>query len=128
MSRTVSTTRAAMSELDGRVLLIRLSGVVTASALWAIADEAASAHAERCRGFIIDYRPAVLAASADQLGAVVQECGFPAMRLPGAYVVAGGSAQVLMAHAVRMAHAGLWRRTFSEVEPARAWVVEAARR
>jgi len=109
--------------LAGDVLLLRMSGVLTARALAGIAGEAIRAHGHEARGFVLDYRAGVLAATADELGGLLAgvQADSP-MRRPGAFVGTDETLGVLREHAVRSADAGCWRRTFTQVAPARGWV------
>lgn len=113
--------------LAGDVLLLRLSGVLTARALAGIAGEAIRAHGHEARGFVLDYRAGILAASSDELGALL--AGVPAdspMRRPGAFVGAGDTLMVLREHAINSARCGFRRRVFVSPALAHEWVLARA--
>ena len=112
----------------GDVLLLRMSGPLTAQVLDGFAADAMAKHAHEAKGFILDYRPGLLVATADQLGEMLER--MPAespMRRPGAFVGSPGSLKTLQLHARHMGRAGIWRRVFVDTMTAHDWILERLR-
>lgn len=118
---------ARMSMMSGGVLLLRMTGPLSARTLAGFAADAIEAHGGEARGFVLDYRAGIIVATPDELGGMLTRmpAGSP-MRRPGAFVGTTATVGVLQAHAERMAQSGLWRRVFLGVRPAHDWVCQIA--
>ena len=112
-----------MKMLDGGVLLLDMSGLLTAKALAEFAAKAAQTYGEVAVGFVLDYRRGSILATSYELGRLVDmiEPGSPIAR-PGAFVTTPANVDLMMAHAERMAWRGMWRRVFYELDDAADWV------
>lgn len=111
-----------MSLHDG-VLLIEFTGPLTAPALTRVAARAHAEFADRCCGFILDFRLAVLAATAEELDELVtRHAPGPAIYAPGAFVTNDEQEPVLRAHAISMARRQIFRKTFDDTVSAHDWV------
>ena len=110
--------------MAGGIVLLRLSGLVTADAHQRFAAEGCARWGHEARGFIVDYRACALAVDPSKLTAAVFACqpGSP-MRRPGAFVCGHATRDALRAHAQATARAGIWRRTFMDSPSAHAWLV-----
>lgn len=117
------TSSLRMRMLDGGVLLLEMSGLLTAKALAEFAGKAMRAHAHEAKGFVLDYRRGVILATADEMGQLVDRVqpGSPLTR-PGAFVTTESNVLLMREHAVRMARLGMWRKTFYNVALAAEWV------
>jgi hypothetical protein len=118
---------ATFKWLPGRVVQLRMVGPLTAGALTHFAQAATESHGYSARGFVLDYRGAVIIATDDELSAICNNVPDNSrLRLPGAFVGNLGATETLENHARRMALAGFDRRTFIDVETAHRWVVGMA--
>ena len=117
------TSSLRMKMLDGGVLLLEMSGLLTAKALAEFAAKAIRAHEHEARGFVLDYRRGSILATPDDLGQMVDAIptGSPIAR-PGAFLTTPAGVDLMMAHAERMAWRGMWRRVFYELDEAADWV------
>lgn len=112
-----------MRMLAGDVLLMRLSGVLTAPVLAGFASEAAERYGHRARGFVLDYRRAVIVATVDELHELIKRTPVDSpIRRPGAFVGSQASLPALREHALQMARAGIPRKTFVDTLGAHLWV------
>ena len=112
-----------MKMLDGGVLLLEMSGLLTAKALSEFAAKAIRAHGHEARGFVLDYRRGAILATSHELSVMVDSVpdGSPITR-PGAFVTTKSNVLLMRDHAVRMARRGMWRKTFYSVDLAADWV------
>ena len=107
---------------DG-VLVVRMSGPLTGEALLHFKAEVVRLYGADIRGFVADYRGAMVAVSAAELDAVLddgQDGSAPSM--PAALLVRASDAPAFEAHAARMALLRIRRRVFVEPLAALAWV------
>jgi len=121
------TSSLRMKMLDGGVLLLEMSGLLTAKALSEFAVKAAHAHGFQAVGFVLDYRRGSILATAYELGRLVDmiEPGSPIAK-PGAFVTTPANVDLMMEHAERMAWRGMWRRVFCDIDHAAGWVRKTA--
>lgn len=113
---------ARMSIHEG-VLLIELKDLITAAILEDIATQATAMHGTEVCGFILDFRSALLAATAEQLDLIVmRHPQGAAIYKPGAFVSNDEQEPVLRAHAISMARCGMYRKTFDDTLSAHDWV------
>ena len=117
------TSSLRVKMLDGGVLLLEMSGLLTAKALAEFAAKAAHAYGCEAVGFVLDYRRGSILATSDELGRLIDriEPGSPIAR-PGAFVTTPANVDLMMDHAERMAWRGIWRRVFSDLPTAATWV------
>ena len=114
--------------VDGEILLLRMSGPLTASTLAGFAADAVESHGHRAKGFILDYRPGVIVATADELGRMLASVPEASpLRRPGAFVGDPGKISTLRVHALRMAKAGFRRRVFIDTLTAHDWILDRLR-
>lgn len=109
--------------LDGGVLLLEMSGLLTTKALAEFAMKAIRAHGHEARGFVLDYRRGVILATDYEMERLVETMapGTPITR-PGAFVATPANVEVLRQHAIRIARKKIWRRVAMDVDGAVAWV------
>lgn len=113
-----------MRMVDGDILLLRMSGPLTAPVLGGFAADAIKEHGRRARGFILDYRPAVIVATVDDLGRMLTKVPDDSpLRRPGAFVCSRHQVETLRPHAQRLAANGLWRKTFAGTLLAHRWLM-----
>lgn len=116
-----------MQMLDGGVLLLRMSGPLTAHTMEQFADNARAQFAGQARGLVLDYRGAVLAATDDELTAMLKRSTTPErLAVPGAFIVSDALFELAQRHALRMARMGYVRRCFPTVDAGHQWVLSMA--
>lgn len=115
---------AEMHLLPGAIVLLEMRGPLLARSLFGFAAHATAAHGKVARGFILDYRSALLAAGPDDLRNLLDHVAPDSpLRRPGAFVCTNDQDETMYAHAEQMAWAGFPRRVFAGTLPAYRWVL-----
>lgn len=109
----------AVVSFDGGVLVVQLSGLLTAAALAGITGQLCAMLRSDTHAFVADYRRAVLATTA---GRLAEECR-PGRRLeiPGMLVATGDAQDVLRIYALRALTSGLRRLVCPDLRAAVRW-------
>lgn len=117
---------AAIHVLPGAIVLLEMRGPLLTRSLFGFAAHATAAHGKIARGFILDYRAALLAAGPDDLRKLLDQVAPDSpLRRPGAFVCSADQDETMYAHAEQMAWAGFPRRVFAGTMPAYRWVLAA---
>lgn len=106
---------------DG-VLIVRMTGPITSETLQHFKACIVELHGPQIRAFVADYTSAGVAATGDQLDAVLEGEGDDAPpTLPAALIVPPVLLPLFREHARRMAARAIVRRLFTQPGPALAW-------
>lgn len=108
---------------DTKVLMVSLRGAHTAATLQAWRTEVAAAWAPHCRAYVMDYRRALLAASAAELAEIVRD---QHVAVPSAVICSRGQWATFVELARLMSHFGAMRMPFVDQGSALRWARVAA--
>lgn len=118
---------ASRVEVIGHVLVVRISGELTAATLLDVRTDVIAAKPAAVRAFVADYREAKIWLDGDGLDAVLLgEAPDSASLMPAALLVTKVHLDLFMAHALRMGALGHFRRAFVDQDRAISWAQSMA--
>lgn len=117
------STSADLHLSPSGVLTVTMRGPLTGQALQFVKGEVVRLYAGQVRGFIVDYRRAVIALSGADLDAVLEkESKDSPAGMPAAMLIQPEDEPLFRSHARRMGARGMARRIFSEPQLAQDWL------
>lgn len=127
---SMHSASAVVELAPGGILIVKTGGVLTGGAMNHFKRCIVEADIQGLRGFVVDYRGAVVAMGPGGLDAVLDgDAEDSAPALPAAMIVRPECADLFRGHALRVAGAmGIMRRVFTgpNLAPALAWATEQA--